>query len=257
MQQLGFLDVLGLSTSQGMVVLCAIIAVGIGFLGAGAWLVGVDLALFAVYLVIALTPAISGPAAHWVRDDAASPTPVAAIVVLSGGLTADSSLGPAGTERLLTGLELIRAGVAPRLITTRVTEPFRGQIVSSDAGQRRLVALAGIADSSWSTVDSVHSTRDEAIRVARLLEPAPAHPIAVVTSAMHTRRACAVFEGVGFHVRCVAARGIEHATRNPASDDDRLEAFREYLYERLGMLKYRWKGWIKPGPANLRAAVFR
>ncbi|MDB4877511.1 MAG: hypothetical protein JWM41_3957 [Gemmatimonadetes bacterium] len=250
MQQLGFLDVLGLSTSQGMVVLCAIIAVGIGFLGAGAWLVGVDLVLFAVYLVIALTPAMSGPAARWVRDDPASSAPADAVIVLSGGLTPDSSLGTSGTERLLSGLELVRAGVAPRIVTTRVTQRLGGRQISSDPGQRRLIGLAGM-DSAWSMVDSVHSTRDEAMQVARLLRPAAGRSIVVVTSAMHTRRACAVFEGVGFHVRCVAARGLQNTTRRPISPDDRLEAFREYLYEHLGMLKYRWKGWIKPGPATL------
>ena len=33
------------------------------------------------------------------------------------------------------------------------------------------------------------------------------------------------------------ARDLDHG--------DRLAAFRDYLYERLGMVKYRAKGWIK------------
>jgi uncharacterized SAM-binding protein YcdF (DUF218 family) len=242
-EQLGFLSLIGVSNAPLAATLCALAGVAIGLVGGVAWLATLDLGLFAVYLVVTQTGVMSNLAAHWVRNDSVS-TPIDAVVVLSGGLTADSSLGTSGTERLLTGLELVRAGLAPRLVTTRATDRYGGRVVSTDAGQRRLVRLTGIDSSRWSVVDSVHSTRDEAMQVARLLHPASARTVAVVTSAIHTKRACATFEGVGFRVRCVAARGIQNTTRRPMSADDRLEAFREYLYERIGMAKYRWKGWI-------------
>jgi uncharacterized SAM-binding protein YcdF (DUF218 family) len=243
-RELGFLDAAGFLDPTLVIVCCALAGAAVSFVRVGTWLTALDVLLLAVYLMIAVTPMVGGTARSWVRSDPPLAQPAAAVVVLSGGLTADSSLGAAGTERL-AGLELVRAGAAPRLVTSRVTSRFGRRIVSSDAGQRRLVALAGLDTAAWSRVDSVHSTRDEALHVARLLQPAAGRSIVVVTSAMHTRRACATFEGVGFRVRCVAARGLENTTRSPASDSDRLEAFRELLYERIGMLKYRWKGWVR------------
>jgi uncharacterized SAM-binding protein YcdF (DUF218 family) len=108
-----------------------------------------------------------------------------------------------------------------------------------------MVALSHVA-AKWDVVDSVYSTRDEASRAAALLVPAGAKTIVVVTSPMHTRRACATFEGVGFKVYCQPAREHDHDTWHPAGPADRLAAFRSYLYERLGMVKYRVKGWVAP-----------
>jgi hypothetical protein len=61
---------------------------------------------------------------------------------------------------------------------------------------------------------------------------------------MHTRRACATFEAVGFKVTCYPSLTRRRVTGHPIREEDRLAAFGEYLYERLGMVKYRWKHWI-------------
>ena len=80
--------------------------------------------------------------------------------------------------------------------------------------------------------------------MARLLLPAGARSIALVTSPMHTRRACATFERAGFRVHCVSSGEGLAVTRHPVTSLDRLAAFREYVYERLGMVEYRAKGWL-------------
>jgi uncharacterized SAM-binding protein YcdF (DUF218 family) len=105
-----------------------------------------------------------------------------------------------------------------------------------------LVHLAGV-DSIWTVLDSVVSTRHEAERAAASLPPSN-RTIIVVTSPMHTRRACATFEKVGFRVYCMPAEERLWITRHPELPRDRVPAFRMYLYERVGWLKYRWKGWI-------------
>lgn len=241
--QLGVLGILKLTSAPGAVVACVVVGFGLGFVRGGRVLVGVDLVFLATYLVVAFTPVITGPIARWVRADSATSRPADAVVVLTSGVKSDSSLDVAGMDRLLTGLEIITTGGAPRIVTTRVSRSFGRRLVSTNSDQRRLIHLAR-ADSAWSEVDTVSSTRDEATRVARLLLPAGARNIVVVTSPMHTRRACATFEAVGFHVRCVPAREHQWSTWHPTSGLDRLAAFREYLYERLGMMKYRTKGWI-------------
>ena len=207
----------------------------IGWLGAGRYVLLVDLAALLCYFAIGLTPLLDRPIAAWVRADAA-PSRVDAVVVLSSSVTSDSSLDVAGADRMLTGIALVRRGVAPRIVTTRVEHRFGARIIASDADQRWLLQLAG-ADSMWTSVTTVRSTRDEALQLAAFLEPAGARTIAVVTSPMHTRRACATMERVGFHVICVAAREHLGTTSHPVTGTDRVAAFRAYLYERLAMLK--------------------
>jgi uncharacterized SAM-binding protein YcdF (DUF218 family) len=242
--ELGAVDILGLHSLGYLFTAVGVIGVGLGVFGLAGVLVAADAVLIAVYLVLAFTPVIDGPAERWVRDDPKPSQPLDAVVVLSGWVKPDSALEAVAVERLLTGLELVKAGLAPRLVTTRVVSTDGGIRVVSDDDQRRFVRLVGL-ESAWTEVDSVGNTHDEATRSAALLFPVGGKRIAVVTSPMHTRRACAVFEGVGFEVHCVAAREMVAVTRHPATPGDRLAAFRDYLYERLGMVKYRAKGWVK------------
>lgn len=252
--QLGVLGAIGFSREDPMVVaIFAMVGLALGLLRIGPRLLLVtNGVLFVAYLIVALTQVVSGPASRWVRADALPSKPFDAVVVLSSGIRPDSSIDAAAVDRLLAGLALIKAGAAPRLITTQTDVDFDGHIATSDADQLRLVRLAGV-EAAWTVVDSVHSTRDEAVRIAQRLLPAGPRTIAVVTSPIHTRRACQVFEAVGFRVYCVPAREHdEFVTWHPRSPADRIAASREYLYERLGMVKYRWNGWLPARSAGGR-----
>jgi len=218
------------------------------FLGAivgslrGQWvLLGVAGVLAATYLVVGYTPIVSGLAPRWVRAD---PVPAAAdaIVVLSSTVLSDTALDSDGTERLLSGLELIQRGVAPRVITSQVEVPYSDGVRSSTTDQARLIKMAG-AMQGWLVLEGTTSTRDEALQSAIKL-PSGARRIVVVTSPLHTRRACATFETVGFTVSCYPARTRSHSTWHPIEPSDRIAAFADYIYERLGMIKYRWKHWV-------------
>jgi uncharacterized SAM-binding protein YcdF (DUF218 family) len=214
-------------------------------LGATGWTAVVGIAdglLFAAYLLIAHTSLMSNLAPIWVRQDGWSSRPDA-VVVLSSSVRADSGLDQVGLSRLLTAVEIVKRDSIARLVTTRVEFPYDGTRVGSETDQRRMITLATVP-AHWDLIDSVYSTRDEAVRSARLLLPAGVRTIVVVTSPMHTRRACATFEGVGFKVYCQPAREHEYMTWHPRDASDRLAAFREYFYERLGVIKYGWKGWL-------------
>jgi uncharacterized SAM-binding protein YcdF (DUF218 family) len=93
-------------------------------------------------------------------------------------------------------------------------------------------------------VDSVHTTRDEAVNAWRLLSPRGASRVAVVTSPLHTRRACAAFEQVGFTVTCVPAVSRVYSVNAADTGADRLVLFREWLYERAAWIEYRARGWV-------------
>jgi len=214
-------------------------------------LIRLEVALLAIYLLIALTPIMTPVTGAWVRNDALPVDTLDAIVVLSAGVKSDSALNSTAADRLISGLELMREGRARRLVTTRQVEDYgwgwgwRPRIINSDADQRRLISLASVSG-AWIVVDSVHTTRDEAVRSGARLLPAGARSIIVVTSPMHTRRACATFEAVGFRVVCRASRERDFATNPPAGNRDRLAALRAFGYEQLGMIKYRARGWLTP-----------
>ncbi|MFN2565563.1 MAG: YdcF family protein, partial [Gemmatimonadaceae bacterium] len=93
-------------------------------------------------------------------------------------------------------------------------------------------------------VDSVFSTRDEAVRMRELARSLDISSVAVVTSPTHTYRACATFEKVGFAVTCVPSESRDVALGSLGDVTDRVRAFQLWLYEMAGLAKYRVRRWI-------------
>lgn len=242
--QLGVNEALGSVALQIFMFTGALVGTALGFFRL-QWVIGaIDLLLIVLFLIIADTPLMYNVAHDWVREDKVD-TPLDAIIVLSATVNSDGILSDQGVQRLLTGIQLFQSGVAPRIFTTAVEESYGSVLRSSTVDQERLITLGG-AHAAWSSLTGVYTTRDEAMQAASQL-PAGAHSVAVVTAPMHTRRACATFEAVGFRVICVPSREQEFVAWHPLDSRDRLEAFRQYFYERLGMVKYRAKGWLPKG----------
>jgi len=198
----------------------------------------------AVIALVTLTPILDRPVRSWIRHDSLPSTPLDAVVVLSSSVNRDGVLDVSGTERLLSGLTVWRRNHARLLITTRVDDRARGGIVTSDADQRAIVALGGDT-TAWRVAAPAHTTHDEALRSAELLAPASSRSIAVVTSPLHTRRACATFEALGFHVVCIPSDERRYAVHSLPGSADRFDALFDWLYEQLGVIKYRSRGWIR------------
>jgi uncharacterized SAM-binding protein YcdF (DUF218 family) len=231
----------GLSSSQ-LALIGLVAGALVGLVRWGQWIVlGLDGLLVLVYFTVAYTPVMSHVAPRWVRSDSL-PAKADAIVVLSASVLSDSALNIDGTERLLSGLELFQRGIAPRIFTTQTEVDFPDGIRSTTKDQERLIKLGGAA-SGWTVLEGTMTTRDEALQSAIKL-PEGARTLVVVTSPMHTRRACATFETVGFKVACYPARTRLYSTWYPIGSRDRIAAFAEYVYERLGTVKYRWRHWI-------------
>lgn len=204
--------------------------------------VAAALLITAVY-VVAITPFVSSVLAprSLVRRDAMPTEPLDAVVVLSGGITPDSLLMPEPLDRLLTGLALMSRGVGRVLVVTEPRRPDDGATAARD--QRWLRALVS-RPFDMLAVDSVHTTRDEAVGAWRILQPRGSTRIAVVTSPLHTTRACSTFERVGFTVTCVPAISRAYDVNAPRSANDRLALFRDWLYERTALIEYRRRGWL-------------
>lgn len=205
------------------------------------WISAGIIALMCV--VVAYTEVASTLARPLIRRDPLPPR-VDAIGVLSAGITPDGMMRSQTLDRMLTGLALARRGLAPTLLISRESRASRGKSVSDSADQHYILRLAPPAGQVL-FVDSVFSTRTEALRMKAIAQARGWSTIAVVTSPMHTRRACATFEAVGFKVVCVPADVRESGLYEGSSAGDRLGAFGSWLYEIFASSTYRRRGWIR------------
>jgi uncharacterized SAM-binding protein YcdF (DUF218 family) len=203
--------------------------------------------VIAAFCVVAATPFVSSvlQPMRLVRTDPLPRHRLDAVIVLSGGITSDSLLTSDPLDRLLTGLALMRDSVADTLVVTEPRRPDNGATTARD--QTRVRALVA-RSFPMLQVDSVHTTHDEATQSWHLLGGHGATRVAVVTSPLHTRRACATFEAVGFTVTCVPAVWRAYNASSPDGWRERLAVFRDWLYESAAMIEYRQRGWLSARP---------
>ena len=226
-------------------VLVALVGAVIGLTRAAIVLWTATAAALVAFCIIAMTPFVTRvlPTSVMVRRDNLPAQPLDAVVVLSAGITPDGMLSSEALDRLLSGLALMRDSVAPVLVVTEPRRSRYGVTAAADQAQvRELVARPF----PMLRVDSVRTTHDEAVNTWRLLQARKAKRVAVVTSPLHTRRACATFEHVGFEVTCVPAVSRVYSVTGADNGSDRLTLFREWLYERAAWVEYRARGWIAP-----------
>lgn len=205
------------------------------------WIAAVPIA--AVALAVVYTPLVSALAEPLVRRDPV-PSRVDAIATLSGGITPAAQMRSTTLDRLLSGLALAREGKAAAVLVSVERRSYRGRPVSDSADMRQIVASFN-TPAEVIFVDSVFSTRSEALRMRQVAWPRGWRTIAVVTSRLHSRRACATFEAVGFKVVCVPALSREHVVPDAQSPRDRLRTFRSWLYETFAAATYKSNGWIR------------
>ena len=213
----------------------------------GRWLLRpMFLLAVALSIVVAIgiwSPIVPGLAAPFVRSDAVHLDDVDAVFVFSNGVNSHGLVTGEGVDRLLTGIALRAERPALPLIVSIVRASERSDGATSAADQRALIALVPAAGPvEW--IDSVTSTREEAVRLSRRAFSAHWKKVAVVTSPMHTRRACATVEALGLPVTCVAApwRPAGFPARTAS---DRLLVMQRLTYEALAWAEYRVTGWAR------------
>ena len=205
------------------------------------WVAGGIIALLCV--LVAYTPLASSSAQPFIRRDPL-PKRVDAIAVLSIGGTPAGLMRSETLDRLLTGLTLARTGLSHSLMVSRETRKFGGKPVSDSADLEHMTKLV-VPEDTVIFVDSIVTARSEALRMRAVAQARGWSTLAVVTSPMHTRRACATFEAVGFKVVCVPADVRGSGLEPHSIPEDRLRAFRFWLYERFATDSYRRRGWIR------------
>ena len=223
--------------------LAALVGFGIALVGGRRVLRLAGAGVFLLLLLVGLTPWVGALARARIRSDSLPPDGIDAVVVLSAGLSADGGLNQEGVDRLLSGLALVRAGVSRHLVVSRITRRYGSATVSLDADQRWLIAVSGL-DVAVHVVSPVGTTRMEAQRTAELAARERWRRIVLVTSPLHTRRACAAFQRLRLQVVCRPSEQRYYALRTLARPTDRVRAFGDWLYETLGWWKYRLMGWV-------------
>jgi len=201
-------------------------------------------------LVVCITPASETIASRWVRNDTLPRSGLDAVVALSASLNPDSTVSGEALDHLLLAAELVRSGRAPILVTTTTVERYPPGPFASTLDQARIVRLVspGI---KWLQTSITTSTHDEAMASWKLLAPTGARRIAVVASPVHTRRACATFEAVGFAVTCIASRNRDPSEQILSQGPrDRIAIFGAWIYELAAIAKYRMHGWLPRRPAR-------
>ncbi len=180
-----------------------------------------------------------------------------AVVVLGGG--AEASRHDAGGirmtvagDRILTGLELMRWGLAPAIVigggTSRVddVEKIESDLIRTRIGDWK-------PPMSWAIVSlgAAADTHDEALRLVPLAKQRGWKKILLVTSANHMTRAASVYRAAGFEVVPAPCNFIVAGNPNPPSFRIGIpswygfERFSIWLHEYAGSKMYRRKGWLE------------
>ena len=174
-------------------------------------------------------------------------------VVVLGGYTSggDEELtgidASGGFDRILTGIELVRAGKASRLYVGG------GWFKTSDSRQSEHSVIEpwimrwDLTDVPIDSLGDAGNTYDESQAVKKLMNKNGWSKIILVTTAGHMPRARAVFESSGVKVIPVGCdfKSIPRAKLKVFPSRGQLESLHIFLKEKVGWIYYRSKGWIR------------
>jgi uncharacterized SAM-binding protein YcdF (DUF218 family) len=164
--------------------------------------------------------------------------PAAAIVVLGGGMEDDGGLSVSSLRRAIHGILLFQRGFAPLLVFSGpVSRPPGREEAEVRADMARLL---GVSPAAILTETTALTTREEAARMAALLQPRGVSTILLVTSYAHMARSRQLFEKVGFAVQPAPVDDPSHVDKPEA----RWGLMRPLVQEFLARTYYRVAGYL-------------
>lgn len=213
----------------------------------GSWLWLISGVLSALLMLVSYTPLVAPMVAPFVRRDAvtvaSAPVDAAdAVVVLSGSVTSEGRVTGAALERLISGFQQARRLGIPVVALSVVGDDADPSVESSERDQRELAQLMA-PDLELRFVKDVHSTRDEALAFAAMARTHGWRRVVLVTSPLHSRRACVTVEHAGLPVRCTPAVSREYALSRLDRPENRRLAFADVVYESAAAVLYALRGW--------------
>lgn len=191
-----------------------------------------------LWIAVAYGPVSRLLLAGLVRSDALGPAD--AVLVLGTRMQTDGDPTAAQLSRLLRGLEVVKDGLAPRLMITELPPPYARQRPFVEALLARFKPEVELVDLGLAL-----NTHDEAVSAAAYLKKRGLNRIIVASSPTHTFRGAALLEAQGLEVMATPSRETRFDLETLDRADERLESFGVIIHERMGILVYRQRGWIR------------
>ena len=158
------------------------------------------------------------------------------IVVLSGGITSKGLLNATTRGRVAWAAELYTRGLGGQLVVSG--GPRRPGRPPSGPAMKALAAELGVPAERIQIEGESSRTAENAEEVAQFVRRAGDGSILLVTSPLHMRRALLCFRKQGIEVGPAPAPGIE------GEPPERASALSQALHEYIGLVYYRFRGWI-------------
>jgi uncharacterized SAM-binding protein YcdF (DUF218 family) len=175
-----------------------------------------------------------------------------AVVALGGGerVSHNDLLGfGESASRTLTAIQLVRSGKAKTLVLGGSWPmPGRRNVPSMNVVQKWVISN-GLVEGTVTNLGICINTHDEAVAFSQLARRQGWSKVILVTSALHMRRAVAVFKKQGIVVTPVAADfqvlGVpQDLSFSLFPRQQRLFLLSLYLHEKIGWGVYRVRGWL-------------
>lgn len=180
--------------------------------------------------------------------------PYDAVVALGGGerVSHHDLLGFAmedGGSRILTAVQLVRSGKAKTLVLGGSWPLPGSRDVPSMSVVQDWVTAWGLIGGAVTNLGVCINTHDEAVAFRKLARSRGWKKVMLVTSALHMRRAVALFKKQGIEVTPVAAdfQALGVPQDLPFSlipQQSRLFLLYLYMHEKIGWWVYRARGWV-------------
>ena len=192
-----------------------------------------------LFFVVAYSP-IPRLLVEGLKRDDVTQVSADAVYVFASSIYENGQLSDIALARLLRALEVVQSGQAKTLVLSELPAPTPRY----ETAARALIEKTGMKPIELQTVGPVGNSYDEALEVAKIGKQLGWRKLVVVTSELHSRRACGVIEKQGFEVICAPALETRFDLSALANTRDRLLAFSGALYERLGTWVYARRGWL-------------
>ena len=191
-----------------------------------------------LWILVCYTPLSKMLLTGLVRSDILRPAD--AVLVLSSRMQTDGDPTSVQMSRLFRGLEQVKDGLAPRLIISELPKgfptqrPFAENLLARFMPEVELVVLG-----------PVRNTHDEAVLAAEYMRARGLKRVILTSSPTHTFRGAALLEALGVEVMATPARETRFDLERLDRPEERLSAFGSITHERLGLIVYRSRGWIR------------
>ena len=196
-----------------------------------------------VFVTVTFLATVLTPIVNYIADRfAVRPAiqPCEAIVVLGGGVWKGGMLDDQSLRRTIRGIELYKNNLAPRIILSGPVNKEYPEV--PEAKVREQLALAmGVPEAAIIIDERANTTREESVRIARILQGLNIHRILLVTESLHMRRATYLFERAGIEVSPAPSDNFAVAATSPGQ---RLRLGARIAQETAALIYYRLAGYI-------------